>query len=158
VIGSAGGPLKTKKVIEDFGFDVALDYKAGDLAGQLRAAAPEGIDVYVDHVGGDHLAAALDVLKPHGRVALIGAISGYNERVPGPDNLLQAIYKSITLRGMQVSDYFPLAPEYVGRALAWIADGNLRTEQTVLDGMDQVVAGLIGVLRGENTGKMLIKL
>lgn len=158
VIGSAGGPLKTKKLRADFGFDVALDYRAGELPGALRAAAPDGIDVYVDNVGGDHLQAALDVLKPHGRVALVGAISGYDRPVAPPENLIQAVYKSITLRGMQVADHFDLAAEYRERALGWIAEGRLHTEQTVVDGLDQAPAALLGVLSGQNTGKMLVRL
>ncbi|GAA1592410.1 NADP-dependent oxidoreductase [Kribbella sancticallisti] len=158
VIGSAGGPLKTKKLLADFGYDAALDYKAGDLAGQLEAAAPDGIDVYLDNVGGSHLQAALDRLNPGGRVALIGAVSGYNTPMPPADNLVQAVYKSLSLRGMQVANYFPLFPEYVGHALGWIAAGRLHTEQTVVDGLDQAPAALIGVLRGENTGKMLVRL
>ncbi|TWD79160.1 hypothetical protein FB561_0215 [Kribbella amoyensis] len=158
VIGSAGGPLKAKKLIEDFGFDVALDYWAGDLAGQLRAAAPDGLDVYLDNVGGDHLRAAIDNLRPHGRAALIGSVSGYNTAVPAPDNLLDVVYKSLTLRGIQVTDHFDLLGEYVGRAVRWLADGRLRAESTVVDGLAEAPGALIGVLRGANTGKMLVRI
>ncbi|MFC0627945.1 NADP-dependent oxidoreductase [Kribbella deserti] len=158
VIGSAGGPLKTKKLIEDFGFDAAIDYKAGDLAARLAAEAPDGIDAYVDNVGGDHLEAALDRLKVGGRAALVGSISGYNQRVPGPSNLMQVTYKSLTLQGLQVTSYLHLFGEYIGLAAPVLADGTLHAEETVVAGLAQAPEALIGVLRGANTGKMLVKM
>ena len=160
VIGSAGGPLKAKTLLTDFGFDAAIDYRAGDLPGQLAAAAPDGIDVYVDQVGGAHLEAALDHLRVGGRVALVGAISGYNatEPQPGPANLAQIVYKSLSLRGLQVTSYFHLFPEYVEQAAGWLADGSLRTQETVVEGLAQAPDALLGVLRGANTGKMLVRI
>src|SRR6185312_6504015 len=110
VIGSAGGPEKVRRLSEEFGFDAAIDYRLGDLEQQLKQAAPEGIDVYFDNVGGDHLRAALARLRVNGRVALCGAISQYNaaEPVPGPDNLALAIGKRLTLRGFIVTDHMHL--------------------------------------------------
>lgn len=160
VIGSAGGPEKARRLVEDFGYDVAIDYRKGDLAGQLAAAAPEGIDVYLDHVGGDHLHAAIDAMRVGGRIAMVGAISAYNatEPVPGPDNLFQAVAKEITLRGLLVNSYFPVFPEWIGKAAGWLADGSLRTEHTVVDGIDQAPAAFLGMMRGANTGKMLVRI
>ncbi|MFB4316629.1 NADP-dependent oxidoreductase [Actinomadura sp. 21ATH] len=160
VIGSAGGPEKARRLVDSFGYDIALDHRAGPLGERLAAAAPGGIDLYVDNVGGDHLEAALDALRPHGRAALIGAISGYNatEPVPGPANLFKIIEKRLTLRGIQIADHLDLFPEYIGRAADWLADGGLRTEETVADGLDRAPEALIGVLRGANTGKMLVRL
>ncbi|MDQ3404020.1 MAG: NADP-dependent oxidoreductase [Actinomycetota bacterium] len=160
VIGSAGGPVKGAKLLSDFGYDVAIDYRAGSVADQLTEAAPDGIDVYVDSVGGDHLRAALSALRTHGRVALVGAISQYNatEPVPGPDNLFLAVGKQLSLRGMIVTSYFHLYPEYIGKAAGWLADGSLHAEQTVMDGLDQAPAAFFGVLNGANTGKMLVRL
>ncbi|WP_433274369.1 NADP-dependent oxidoreductase [Actinosynnema sp. CS-041913] len=160
VIGSAGGPVKTRKVVEDFGFDAAVDYREGALPAQLAAAAPDGVDVYLDHVGGDHLEAAIGAAREGGRIALIGAISQYNAvgPVPGPGNLFDAVRKQLTLRGMLVNSYFGLFPEYTARAAAWLADGSLRTEETVLDGIDRAPEAFLGVLRGANTGKMLVRL
>jgi NADPH-dependent curcumin reductase CurA len=160
VIGSAGGDAKTRTVVERFGFDAAIDYRAASVAEQLAAAAPEGIDVYVDGVGGDHLQAAIGTMRDHGRIALVGAVSTYNATapVPGPDNLYAAAYKQLTLRGMLVTSYFHLLPEYLERAKGWIAGGVLRSEETVVDGLDAAPDALASVLRGANVGKMLVRL
>lgn len=159
VIGSAGGPAKTELLTAEFGFDAAIDYRAGDLAGQLAAAAPDGIDVYLDSVGGAQLRAAVEAMRPRGRVALVGAISGYNggPAEPGPDLYLAAT-REITLRGMLVNSYFPVFEEYIGKASGWLADGTLRTRETIYDGLEQAPAAFLGVLAGANTGKMLVRL
>lgn len=160
VIGSTGGPAKRAALIDNFGFDVALDYRARPIAEQLAEAAPEGIDVYIDNVGGDHLEAALDTLKVHGKVALVGMISGYNavDPVPAPTNLHLAIGKRLTLRGVLVLDHLDKFPEYLARATSWLADGTLRTRETVVEGIEQAPAALLGVLGGANIGKMLVRL
>ncbi|GAA2078295.1 NADP-dependent oxidoreductase [Actinomadura alba] len=160
VIGSAGGPEKTKKIVEDFGFDAAIDYRVGSLAERLTELAPEGIDVYVDNVGGDHLQAAISALKVHGKAALVGMISQYNatEPVPGPSNLYDVVTKRLTLRGVLVTDHPDVLPEYLAKAASWLTDGNLRTEETVVEGLDQAPGAFLGVLRGANTGKMLVRL
>jgi NADPH-dependent curcumin reductase CurA len=160
VIGSAGGPDKARRLVEEFGYDAAIDYRAGDLAEQLAAAAPDGIDVYFDNVGGGHLQAALGVLNTNGRVALCGAISVYNaaEPVPGPNNLALAIGKRLSLRGFIVTDHQDLATEYAQLAAGWLADGSLKYNETVVDGIDNAVDAFLGLLRGANTGKMLVRL
>ncbi|NED96618.1 NADP-dependent oxidoreductase [Phytoactinopolyspora alkaliphila] len=160
VIGSAGGAEKAERLVKDFGFDVAIDYQASSVAAQLADAAPGGIDLYVDNVGGDHLEAAIGALRVGGRIAGIGMISGYNATtpVPAPKNLFQVYGKRLTIRGMLVSDYFHLFPEYVAKAAGWLADGSLRTSETVMEGLDQAPAALLGVLNGANTGKMLVRL
>ncbi|MFI6515192.1 NADP-dependent oxidoreductase [Spirillospora sp. NPDC050679] len=158
VIGSAGGPDKAKRLVHDFGFDAALDYKRGDLAGRLAEAAPDGIDLYVDNVGGDHLEAAIASMKTGARAVLIGAISGYDTPVPGPRNLGRIVQQQLTLRGMQVSAYFDRFPEYIGQAAGWLADGSLRAAETVVEGIDQAPAAFLGVMTGANTGKMLVRL
>ncbi|MER5761442.1 NADP-dependent oxidoreductase [Streptomyces sp. NPDC002082] len=160
VIGSAGGPLKTRTLLDRFGYDAAVDHRQGDLAGQLAEAAPEGIDVYLDAVGGDHLRAALGAMRQGGRIAMVGAISGYNSTAPaaGPDNLFQAAAREVTLRGMLVSSHFDLFPEWIGRAAGWLADGSLRTEETVVDGIERAPEAFLGMMRGANTGKMLVRL
>lgn len=159
VIGSAGGAAKTALLLEEFGFDAAIDYRAGNLKERLEAAAPEGIDVYLDSVGGDRLKAAIEVMRPGGRIALVGAISGYNgaaaEQTP---DLYLAATKEITLRGMLVTSFFDRFPEYIGRAAGWLADGTLRTRETVYEGLEQAPAAFLGVLSGLNTGKMLVHL
>ncbi|MEW2359663.1 NADP-dependent oxidoreductase [Spirillospora sp. NPDC029432] len=160
VIGSAGGPAKTAKLLDDFGFDAAIDYREGELERQLAEAAPDGIDVYFDNVGGDHLRAAIAVLNTFGRVALCGAVSQYNrtQPEPGPDNLFQAVGKRLTLRGFIVGDHQKLMGEYVQRASDWLRQGCLTTEETVVDGIDNAVDAFVGMLRGRNVGKMLVRL
>ncbi|MEV0295597.1 NADP-dependent oxidoreductase [Nocardia sp. NPDC050710] len=159
VIGSAGGPVKTELLLQEFGYDAAIDYRAGDVAGQLAAAAPEGIDVYLDSVGGEQLRVAVEAMRPKGRIALVGAISGYNggTGAAGPD-LYQAATKEVSLRGMLVTSYFPIFGEYIGKAAGWLADGTLRTRETVYEGLEQAPAAFLGVLSGANTGKMLVRL
>ncbi|MFG3616840.1 NADP-dependent oxidoreductase [Nocardia sp. NPDC047654] len=159
VIGSAGGAAKTELLLDEFGFDAAVDYRKGDLAGQLAAAAPEGIDVYLDSVGGEHLRVAVEAMRPGGRIALVGAISGYNGATaePGPDLYLAAT-KELSLRGMLVTSHFPLFGEYIAKAADWLANGTLRTKETVYTGLDQAPTAFLGVLSGANTGKMLVRL
>ena len=160
VVGSAGGPRKVAALTERFGFDAALDRTQGELGKQLAAAAPDGIDVYLDSVGGDHLEAAIDALRVGGRVALVGAIGEYNATspVPGPTNLYQLAKKEATIRGMLVTSSLDRVPEWAGRAAGWLADGTLHTEETVVEGLDRAPQALIDVLRGANLGKMLVRL
>jgi NADPH-dependent curcumin reductase CurA len=160
VIGSTGGPEKAKRLVADLGFDAAIDHRAGDLPGQLAKAAPDGIDVYVDNVAGAHLEAALAALRRDGRVAMVGAISMYNATgpVPGPANLAGAIAKQLTLRGVLVNYQLHRFPEYISRAAGWLADGSLRAEETVVEGIEQAPAAFLAMMRGANIGKMLVRL
>ncbi|MCO1659647.1 NADP-dependent oxidoreductase [Pseudonocardia humida] len=160
VIGSAGGPEKARRLVEEFGYDRALDRRAGPIDAQLAAAAPEGIDVYLDAVGGDHLEAAVGAMRVGGRVALVGAIGGYDATTPrpGPANLFRAVGNRITLRGMMVVDHFDRWDEWRALATPWVVDGSLRGVETVREGLASAPAALIGVLRGDNTGKMLVRL
>lgn len=159
IIGSAGGPDKTRLLVEEFGYDAAVDRRRGDLAARLAEAAPDGVDVYLDSVGGDHLAAALEVMNPGGRVALVGAIGDYNEADPAPGpNLYRAAAKEVSLRGVLVSNHLDRFPEFHARAVPWLLDGTLRTRETVVDGLEKAPEALRGVLAGANTGKMLVRL
>jgi NADPH-dependent curcumin reductase CurA len=160
VIGSAGGPLKAERLVEDFGYDAAIDYRAGDVAGQLAMTAPDGIDVYVDNVGGDQLVAAIDALRTGGRIAMVGQISARNatEPVPGPGNLFRLAAKDATLRGMLINSYFHLFPEWISKAAGWLADGSLRTELTVVEGIADAPKAFLEMMRGGNVGKMLVRL
>ncbi|MGH8878892.1 MAG: NADP-dependent oxidoreductase [Stackebrandtia sp.] len=160
VIGSAGGPDKARRLVTDFGYDTGLDYRAEPVAGQLARAAPEGIDYYFDNVGGEQLEAAIDVLRDHGRIAMVGAVSTYNSTEPprGPANLHELGAKRASLHGFLVTDYQHLHPEWIRRGAAWLADGTLHSEHTVLDGLERAPEALMGVLSGANTGKMLVRL
>ncbi|MBA3419488.1 MAG: NADP-dependent oxidoreductase [Geodermatophilaceae bacterium] len=159
VIGSAGSAAKVEHVL-GLGFDAAFDYKREPVRRQLRDAAPDGIDVYFDNVGGEHLEAAIGSLRPHGRVALCGAISAYNETSapPGPRNLGLAIGKRLTLRGFIVNDHNHLRSVFADEVGAWVRAGRLRWEQTSVQGLENAPAAFIGLLRGENTGKMVVEL
>ena len=127
---------------------------------QLRRAAPDGIDVYFDNVGADHLDAALVLLNNHGRVAMSGAIAHYNATEPpvGPSNLSLVITKRLTLRGFIVSDHSRRMPDMIADVSAWLRDGQLSHAETVVDGLDQAPRAFIDLLRGANTGKMLVRL
>jgi len=159
VIGSAGSAAKVEHVL-GLGFDAAFDYKQGPVRRQLRDAAPDGIDVYFDNVGGEHLEAAIGSLRLHGRVVLCGAISAYNETTaaPGPRNLALAIGKRLTLRGFIVNDHNHLRSVFTDEVSAWVREGRLRWEQTTVQGLENAPEAFIGLLRGENTGKMIVEL
>jgi NADPH-dependent curcumin reductase CurA len=160
VIGSAGSQEKVDHLLNDLGFDTAFNYKDGKVSTLLREAAPEGIDVYFDNVGGEHLEAAIGSLRLGGRIAICGAISVYNdtEPAPGPRNLARLIQTRGTITGFLVGDHWDLGGEYAQRAAGWIADGSLSSRETFADGIDHAVDAFLGVLRGENTGKMVVRL
>ncbi|WP_392544143.1 NADP-dependent oxidoreductase [Oryzobacter telluris] len=160
VIGSAGSAEKVAHVIDDLGFDAAFSYKDGPVSRQLREAAPDGIDVYFDNVGGEHLEAAIGSLRQGGRIAVCGAISVYNdtEPAPGPRNLSRLIQTRGRIEGFLVGDHWDLAREYAGHAAQWIAEGRLQSRETFVDGIDHAVDAFLGVLRGDNTGKMVVRL
>jgi len=160
VIGSAGSDDKVTFLSDQLGFDAAFNYKSGPVTKQLLGAAPDGIDVYFDNVGGDHLQAALHALKVHGRVALCGAISVYNntEPAPGPNNLTLAIGKQLTLRGFIVSDFGSMRDQFVTEVGGWLADGSLRNDETIVDGIENAGEAFIGLLAGANTGKMVVSI
>ncbi|MFE7184551.1 NADP-dependent oxidoreductase [Streptomyces erythrochromogenes] len=158
VIGSAGSDEKVTLLTEKYGFDAAFNYKNGPVAEQLRAAAPEGIDVYFDNVGGDHLEAAISSMNAHGRATLCGAIAHYNdtEAAPGPRNLMQVIGKRLRLQGILVSDHAGLQQQFVQDVAGWLRSGELSYDETVVEGVENAAAAFLGMLRGENTGKMIV--
>ncbi|HKN99189.1 MAG TPA: NADP-dependent oxidoreductase [Pseudonocardiaceae bacterium] len=158
VIGSAGSAEKVAHLVDDLGFDAAFNYHDGPVRSQLAEAAPDGIDVYFDNVGGDHLEAALAVLNVHGRVAVCGMISEYNatEPSPAPRNLFELIKKRITVRGMLVRDHAHLREQFVAEVGGWLREGELRYRETVVSGLANAPAAFLGMMRGENIGKMLV--
>lgn len=160
VIGSAGSKEKVGYLLDELGFDAAFDYHDGPVAEQLRGAAPDGLDVYFDNVGGDHLEAAIGAMKPFGRLALCGAISQYNaeQPAPGPRNLWLLVPRRLTMRGFLVGDHGDLAEEYLAHAARWRADGRLRSRETYVDGLPQAVDAFLGLYTGQNLGKMLVRL
>ncbi|MCE1178505.1 MAG: NADP-dependent oxidoreductase [Micrococcales bacterium] len=160
VIGSAGGPEKCQWLLDEAGFDAAVDYKAEPIRKGLRAAAPDGIDVYFDNVGGDHLEAAITAMRQHGRAAICGMIAHYNatEAPPGPRNLALVIGKRLTLRGFIVSDHEDLRPQFEAEVGQWLREGKIVWRETTVSGIEQAVQGFRDLLSGGNTGKMLVRL
>jgi NADPH-dependent curcumin reductase CurA len=159
VIGSAGGAEKAGILVDELGFDEGIDYRAG-LPEGLAAAAPDGIDLYFDNVGGDQLVAALYALKVGGRVALCGMISTMEDAssAPGVQHLIQAVLKRLTLRGFIVRDHEDLRPEFEKKVASWLRTGELVSRQTVVDGLENAVDAFLGLLSGANVGKMLVRL
>jgi NADPH-dependent curcumin reductase CurA len=159
VVGSAGSAAKVEYLVDELGFDAAFDYHDGPVADQLAKAAPDGIDVYFDNVGGEHLDAALLSFNLYGRAALCGSISNYNTPEPvGPTNLGLAVGKRLTLRGFLVRDHEHLREQFTREVGGWVADGTLRYRETVTEGIERAPEAFIGMLRGENVGKALVTL
>jgi len=160
VIGSAGSPEKVRWLTEELGFTAAFDYHDGKVADLLSAAAPDGIDVYFDNVGGEHLEAAIGAFRLNGRGALCGSISGYNAVTPppGPRNMSMMVAKRLTLRGFLVFDHDDLRPEFEATVPEWLRSGQLVVRETVREGLDDAVPAFLDLLRGGNTGKMVVRL
>jgi NADPH-dependent curcumin reductase CurA len=160
VIGSAGSAEKVAFLRDELGLAAAFSYRDGPVGASLREAAPKGIDVYFDNVGGEHLEAAIGALRLRGRVALCGAVSAYNatQPVPGPRNLALAVGKRLTLRGFIVSDHGERMPDLLAEVGPALADGRIVVRETVVDGLAQAPRAFIDLLRGANTGKMLVRL
>ncbi|MFZ3454777.1 NADP-dependent oxidoreductase [Arthrobacter sp. 7Tela_A1] len=160
VMGSAGSPEKVERLLE-LGFDAAFNYHDGPVKDQLReAAAGNGIDVYFDNVGGEHLEAAISVLNKYGRVAMCGAISAYNSTEPqcAPRNLFQAIGKELTLRGFIANSYNRYAGEFAGLMAGWLRDGKVSYDETFVDGLENAPRAFIDMMKGANRGKMVVRL
>ncbi|MFJ8111334.1 NADP-dependent oxidoreductase [Streptomyces sp. NPDC096132] len=160
VIGSAGSDDKVRHLVADLGVDAAFNHHDGPLPDLLREAAPDGIDVYFDNVGGDHLEAALGALRRAGRVVICGMVSEYGAQTPppGPGNLMLAVTKGLTIRGFRGSDHTFLLPEMRRRMGSWLREGRLRHRETVVEGLAQAPAALAALLRGDNTGKTLVRI
>ena len=160
VIGSAGGADKAA-FLKAIGVDHVIDYKAEpNLSAALAKAAPQGIDVYFENVGGEHLDAALLAAKPFARFALCGMISQYNatEAPKGPSNIILAVGKSLRLEGFIVSNHFDMAPQYLKELSGWISSGQFKWKETVEDGIENAPKAFLKLFTGENMGKMLVKL
>ncbi|MBL1117679.1 NADP-dependent oxidoreductase [Streptomyces sp. 110] len=158
VIGSAGSDEKVRVLLDEYGFDAAFNYKSGPVGDQLKEAAPDGIDVYFDNVGGEHLEAAISRLKVHGRITVCGMISQYNVTEPpaAPRNLGMVIGKRLRMQGMLVGDHQHLQEQFFQEVGGWIREGKLHYRETVIKGVENAVDAFLGMLRGENTGKMIV--
>ena len=163
VIGSAGGAEKVAYV-KSLGADACVDYRAAAdypaLLGALKDAAPKGIDVYFDNVGGTHLQAAIDLAKPFARMAICGMISQYNAtgETPGPSNAIQIVGKQLQLRGFIVSTHADMQADFIRDMATWIPAGQMKFEETVMEGIDAAPDAFMGLFTGKNRGKMLVKI
>ena len=159
VVGIAGGPQKCALALEEFGFDACVDHKLPNFYEGLKAATPDGIDVYFDNVGGPVLDAVLRRLNAFARIPLCGLISQYNASTPyGYENIRSLLVNRVRLQGFIVSDHPDLWPRALADLAGWIADGKLRYRETVAHGLENAPKAFIGMLRGENVGKQLVKI
>ncbi len=159
VVGTAGSDAKCDW-LRGVGVDHAINYKGGDLEAKVRAAVPEGIDLYFDNVGGEHLEVAMTVAKPFARLVECGMISQYNDAAPpaGPRNMALIIGKRLRLQGFIVSDFMARQAEFVAEVSGHVAAGRLKSEETVIDGLAHAPDAFLGLFTGANTGKMLVRL
>ena len=159
VVGSVGSDAKAQWLKEVCGVDEVINYRTcGKLTPALMKAAPEGIDVYFENVGGEHLEAAMNVMNPHGRIAACGMISGYNEAQPGPRNLMLIIGKKLRISGFIVSDHGDMQAQFLADMGSWIKQGNIKSKETVMDGIENAVDAFLALFSGDNFGKMIVKI
>jgi len=159
VVASAGSAEKCDW-LRSVGVDHAINYKDGNLLDAVRAAAPKGIDVYFDNVGGEHLEVAMELANPFARFVECGMISIYNaaEPTPGPRNMAMIVGKRLKVQGFIVSDFAHLRDQFLTDMHGWIADGRIRWEETVMAGIDKAPDAFVGLFTGGNTGKMVVAL
>jgi len=160
VVGIAGGPEKCAWIVDQLGFDAAVDYKADDWHDQLKAATPDGIDVDFENVGGEIMEAVFGRLNINARVVLCGLISGYNETEPppGPRTFGNLLVNRVKLQGFIILDYYPRFGEAVTGLSELAAEGKLETEETVVDGFDRLPEALNMLFAGENRGKLVVQI
>ena len=159
VIGSAGGEEKVRYLIETLGFDTAFDYKAGNILQSLQAAAPNGIDLYFDNVGGEQLEAALTCFNPFGRAVECGMISQYNEQSPGPRNLAFIVGKRLTVRGFIIIDHQARYPDFIRDVAPLVQAGKIVFAESFADGIENAPQAFIDMLTGgKYTGKVVVRL
>jgi NADPH-dependent curcumin reductase CurA len=160
VVATAGSDEKCEW-LKSLGIDSVINYRTcGNLLAAVQAAAPKGIDIYFDNVGGEHLEVAIEVARPFARLIECGMISAYNdtEPTPGPRNIIQVVGKSLTMRGFIVMEFAGLRGDFIAEVGTWIRHGKLKWQETVLEGVENAPAAFIGLFEGKNTGKMLVKL
>jgi NADPH-dependent curcumin reductase CurA len=163
-IGIAGGPDKCRYVTEELGFDACVDHRAPDFTAHLAAVCPKGIDVYFENVSGPVFEAVFPLLNPFARIPVCGLISMYNATSlsPGPillPHLMRAILtKRLTFRGFIVSDFFGRYGDFMRDVSTWVGEGRIKYREDVVEGLENAPRALIGLLRGDNFGKLLVRL
>ncbi len=160
VVGIAGGPAKCDWVVRELGFDACIDYKAGDVKAGLKQHCPQGVDIYFDNVGGDILDAALTRINRKARVVVCGAISQYNNEgaVVGPANYLSLLVNRARMEGMVVFDYTDRFPVAVGELSGYLRSGRMKSKEDVVTGLDTFPESLMKLFKGENFGKLVLKI
>ena len=158
-IGSAGSDEKVRFLRDELGFDAAFNYKETPPEQALRQAAPDGLDIYFDNVGGDHLQAAISAMKPFGRIPLCGMISTYNATTPppGPNNLMLMVAKRLTMRGFLVGDHADRKAAFREEVGRYVREGRIRVRETVVDGIERAPEAFLALLRGDHIGKMVVR-
>jgi NADPH-dependent curcumin reductase len=158
-VGIAGGPDKCRYVVEELGFQACVDHRAADLARQLEAACPAGIDVYFENVGGAVQQAVWPLLNDFARIPVCGLVAQYNATtpMPGPD-MFSVLRKRLTLRGFIVTDFAAKEADFVREASAWVRSGRLKYREDVIDGLENAPAAFLGLLQGKNFGKLLVRI
>jgi NADPH-dependent curcumin reductase CurA len=158
VVGSAGSPAKLEW-LRELGFDHVFDYREQHPHSALAALVPEGIDVYFDNVGGEHLECAIGALRTYGRIVACGSISRYNDAAPspGPRNMFMVVTKRLRMQGYIITDHFDRFGEFAREAAEWVRDGRLRYRETIVEGIENAPRAFLGLFHGENIGKMLVK-
>ncbi|XYH95645.1 NADP-dependent oxidoreductase [Sorangium sp. So ce1128] len=162
-VGVAGGQRKCDHVVNELGFDACVDHRSPDLAERLKEACPGGIDVYFENVGGAVFEAALPLLNPFARVPVCGLIAHYNDTAPppGPDRLpglmRQVLSKRLMFRGFIVSDFAEQSPEFLQETSRWIREGRIKYREDIVEGLDRAPEAFIGLLKGENFGKLIVR-
>lgn len=163
VVGIAGGAEKCRFVKDDLGFDDCIDHRAPDLPGRLAAACPNGIDIYFENVAGPVLDAVLPLLNTFARIPICGTIAHYNDTAPpaGPDKLPSVwrmiLTKRLTVRGLLVTDFAAMHDDFQRDVSGWLKDGRIKYREDIVEGFENASRALIGLLRGENFGKLLVR-
>ena len=160
VVGIAGGAEKGRWLVDELGFDAAVDYKAPDFKRQLRGEVPDGVDVYFDNVGGDVFEAVLFAMKNFGRIACCGALSQYDGAPPphGPRGIPGLIVtKRLTLRGFVVMDFDAQREAALADLQGWVVSGQIKVQEDIVEGLENTPAALIGLLAGDNRGKRMVR-
>jgi len=159
VVGIAGGEEKCRYIVQELGFDAAIDYKSEDVRKALRQHCPEGIDVYFDNVGGTILEASLAQIRMHARIVICGAISQYNNSgpAPGPRNYMSLLTNRAMMKGMLVMDYFDRYPEALKEMATWAASGKLKSREDIVEGIETFPDTLLKLFHGTNSGKLILK-
>lgn len=160
VIGIAGGPSKCDWLLQECGFDAAIDYKKENVELKLKELCPEGINVFFDNVGGNVLEAAIANMAEHGRIVLCGSISGYNNAgpQPGPNNMHTLIVRRIRMQGFIMIDYLPRMHEAMADLVAWVKANKLKYREDIQEGFDNIPSTFFRLFSGQNNGKQLLRL